>query len=523
MTDRKRGPSKNQEALASALVAFCRSEPYGQALLDLIRADGSEVYRAERSKERRIWNLYIYPSEALRSQFDIQLEILCSTAPFTPLHPRVMSAFDRELAHQLRYEPDFGILVAADPQAAEMVQRRAGLVAILVISTEGLVDGDYGGRNLAHLLNEVLLTVDHFDVRRPLTRAASFFGRSTDIDRISQLLRNDQHVGVFGLRKAGKSSLLNQVRRVQLDDQRPVAYMELNEFKSRSTRFRRVLTERLAQAVRERGFPVPKLRLEGGPSVETINEYWLDDLEAILDVCRSDKSPVIVIDEIDHAAERSHGDEPDLGRSTDERYEHYVTLTQLRGLAQTRSAEGKPSLCFLVAGVDSAIFESATQFDDTNSLYQMATIHTLGPMSDRELQNMTQRLGRRSGVKFASESIKGLHEEYGGHPFLSRQACSFVLRSRPTGEVPWEISPALLESAFSAEGLNTPLAELRTSLDGFERWYPDEAQGVLSRIVGSTAAGSRRDLEHAIAYGLLKPDTSLAMRGLSRLKWQGLK
>src|ERR1039458_7435779 len=67
-------------------------------------------------------------------------------------------------------------------------------------------------QTLRDLEEPYVARTDPYDESRPITDPTWFFGRNDLLDRLPAVLRQGQHAGLFGLRKVGKTSLINQLR-----------------------------------------------------------------------------------------------------------------------------------------------------------------------------------------------------------------------------------------------------------------------------------------------------------------------
>src|SRR5262249_36091940 len=78
--------------------------------------------------------------------------------------------------------------------------------------TRALADGTVSAETLRRLEEPFVARHDPYDEQRPVESEILFFGRGEALANIPQALLQGQHVGLFGLRKVGKTSLLNRIR-----------------------------------------------------------------------------------------------------------------------------------------------------------------------------------------------------------------------------------------------------------------------------------------------------------------------
>ena len=65
---------------------------------------------------------------------------------------------------------------------------------------------------LKSLENPYLIRSDPYEDYKPIQDPIWFYGRKKIIDRLADIVSQGQHVGIFGLRKIGRTSLLQQIK-----------------------------------------------------------------------------------------------------------------------------------------------------------------------------------------------------------------------------------------------------------------------------------------------------------------------
>ena len=441
--------------------------------------------------------------------FDIELDVLCLVADYDRVEPRVLQEMNDILATNRRADLEIAVIITQDSTATRLTRKRAGETAYVALTRDEVQTPDFTFREA---LAQTLLTVDHFNVTVPITEPSAFFGRTEDIRELQLAVRAGQHVGVFGLRKAGKSSLLNQLARVLNAEGYPVARIELEEFIDSPRHFKATVVDAMAEALVAAGRPLPPLRTDRAhPS--SVNDYWLSDIETIVRSTSSAAPIVLMCDEIDAALPvrtfREVSPDVDLGILR--------ALTQLRGLFQRMQSLGENYPVFVAAGVDPAIFARSQVREQANPLFQFARVYFIRPMNRDELADMVRTLGKRTGMKFRDHAlIDALLDEYGGHPLLTRKACSLVHLSRPEAQVPYSVPMEALQAAFAAEGPDTPHYAAMGMLEDFVTWFPEEGAALQKAVLQRTTSLSGDRLNHGREYGLLTRDDAIAMLTLLR-------
>jgi hypothetical protein len=494
----------NQQVLDQSVQSFANDYQYGHTLLAYLRRADAQVVRVERSRQNR-WLVHVVLPKRLGEMFDIDLEMMWMATDYDRVEPRVLEDLQLSL-RTARVDDEIAVLVSADPAAERMTRRRPGGTAVLPINAATLDKAP----DLGNALAKMLVTVDHFNVTVPILDPTAFFGRESDIEEARKCLRAGQHLGIFGLRKAGKSSLLNQIQRLVGEERWALARLDLNGYSGRAPRAIEDLLRRLHGSLHGLGFRPGALR-STGKTVRILRRYWLDDLTMLLDTAGDRTGVLIVIDEIDIVLP---GRIVAAGGDDTDRSLLIGAFTQLRSVAQQRQAEGKAYPVVLSAGVDPHIFEAPSTNGGDNPLYQFSRIVFLDPLDREALSQMVRTLGKRTGMRFRDHRlIDELREEYGGHPLLTRQACSWLHHNRPPNEIPYNVTVEDLQRAFDAGGTGTPLRHAQDTLDEFEDWYPEEAMRVRRIVAGETVDAS--EIRHAVDYGLVDADGRLRIRALT--------
>ena len=504
----------NQQVLNDFKAQFARSTTHGAELLAYLDRSDCGVWRCESDdRDRRRWWLNITLPERVADMFDAHLEIQLVYAEYERVEPRLLEVIQQRTRVDARVDPGVFVIASLDGSVSRLARRRRGEFAVIDLALDRL---GTDAPDIRHRMADVLTSVDHFDITSPIKDPSGFFGRQAEFDRIISALERGQSTGIFGLRKTGKTSLLNYVAQRRLEAGRPVVVVDISGLSDADDFRRRVVEGAARTALNLQGSEAPRLpRLKtvtpaGEPrgSSESLRSNWLRDLEAIADFV--DDHLEVFIDEIDQAyPPRSYLGEEEASRLL-------VALTQLRGMIQ--GADSDSGMVLVCAGTDPALFERPLlRSGADNLLYKLVRLMFLSPMNRDEMAEMVRDLGRRMGVRVRGhEVIDYLYDEYGGHPLLSRKACSLATQDRPRDQVPWHLPLSAVRDAASARGEGTPLQQASEILDSYSEWFPDEAD--LLRALWSpddeerelaTMLLSEDDsrVAHAAPYGLLRPGT----------------
>jgi hypothetical protein len=496
------GETPNQRLVREKLDEFSRTFKNGNVLRAYLEKNGVKLVEATRLEDRK-WRLIGALPEHIGNLFDVQGDVLIFATSFDHLQPRILTEMQREISRNTRFDNDLCFLATTDARATSLVRQRRGELAFLTINPERL--SNPSTPELRTLIAGLIATIDHFNVTTPITSPPAFFGRSREIRDITKELELGTHVGVFGLRKAGKSSLVAQVRAALEQQAWSTAWVDLGHYVGNAPLLVRDLIVQLASSAR------CAIQLAPTSSRGEVESMWLDDLAAICRNAGSEKRMLIVLDEFDLAT-------PGAAFATDsQQFELIATLSKLRGALQQHQANGISAPVVLAAGINPNLIEVANIHSRPNPLFQFLKIHYIEPLEREELAKMVRALGKKTGLKFTdAKAIDELLIEYGGHPLLSRQACSFVHEHRPAAQVPHDVSWPEVERAFQALGSNTPLQHAVQAAEEFTQIFPEEGQHVFDVLLGKRPAVDLGFARHARVYGLTDETGTISFRALSR-------
>jgi hypothetical protein len=254
-------------------------------------------------------------------------------------------------------------------------------------------------------------TDDVFDQHLP-ARLGEVFGRDEEIADLTGRILRGESVGVFGLRKIGKTTTVRAVTdRLDpltapqglgpegTDVRALVTWIDAQGARREHIRD---LAGRLGRQLAERG-------QRAGLSLET-PEPTLDGLEQVL-VSMLDGSPLpicIVIDECDLLFVRDNGSGPIPGITS--------LLGLLRAVAQTRGR-----LSVVLIGRDPAVTQTPLLEGVPNPFLAWFSVCWLGPLQREAADQMLVELGARIGLVVAPSTCELAWPWTGGHAFLHRQ------------------------------------------------------------------------------------------------------
>ena len=280
----------------------------------------------------------------------------------------------------------------------------------------GLLD-EYIGRYFQH--------ADFFDDRNAITDTLSFFGRAEILQRLGEELLRNQALGLFGLRKSGKTSVLIQLGFMLREY--PIVHIDLQTYSGSRYAvdlFNKII-DGLSSLESETPFPQFAPFPREQPAAELTAEF-IQRVNEYVSVIQNQtkyhnqkkyKLPILCfLDEVERIIPT-----PEDDREKAEEFNAFFGA--LRVLCQ----EKKMSLLVADVHPDCNRINSWTQAGvATNPVFSFFKEIFLPPFSEEETQDMLVNLGQLMGLEFDTATPQQIHYQSGGHPFVSRQIARFL-------------------------------------------------------------------------------------------------
>jgi hypothetical protein len=250
---------------------------------------------------------------------------------------------------------------------------------------------------------------DPYSESKPIQDPTWFYGRDPLLTLLPPVLAQGQHVGIFGLRKVGKTSFVNQLR--QRFVATPTVFIDYQAFSSSDALgYCQGILEQLYKEFSARH--VKGLQaLPPSPTLDSFRQTMTSWFEAWQQ--SGSRDPFLVIfDEIDTLfPDRSIHD-------SDRILSEYVTLFRmLRGLAQSSHC-----LVTLMIGYRAHV-NRHNQLSSTvgeNPMFRSFQEEHVGFLTEEDSQRMVQEIGLWREIRWDEEAASRVFYYCGGHPLLTR-------------------------------------------------------------------------------------------------------
>lgn len=453
------------------------------------------------------------PEEYISDGFGLEKETLLIISYFDSIESRTIQAAEKVLEkypYKNRVDNLCYFLVSNDQNIEiwmkEYYDMSINSKIIFPFSVIELMDSKNNQWFIRERLRKYSFDKDLFGYTLPLQDDRSFFGRQQILGRYIDAIKRCQNRGIFGLRKTGKTSLLFKIKRT-IEEQHlgQVLFFDCKHPKIQTQRWF-ILLNSISQSIASR-LGIKNFLTEDNP------EKSMSSFQYIMTIASKRNIKIILIfDEIEYISYFSKQNK----HWKDDYFEFWQTLWS----EQSTFA----NLCFIICGVNAYVTEKDSINGIQNPLFGIIQSEYLVGLSLEETSQMIKTLGRRMGLKFEYDCIQFLYEQYGGHPLLTRMACSWINRYLTTESRPLILSKQRVQEM--QKGFDSDPAfysYFGHIISEIREFYPDEyemlellAAGQISDFIELSSVNEF--VQHLNSYGLISwekgiPSISLPVAG----------
>lgn len=447
------GPS--EKGLAQFVEEFGAELPNGSSIRTLLDRAELTIRRAEPTpnatpdrKTPRTWLFWVEPANHIRQRFDLAPEILVLIIPADTAQARDIYKAEKALLRDYRLDRSVVFVLTRQERAASNLDgcwRSTGRA--YVFSTFAQIETVSDPQQwLTRSLLSQLGSADLFAPGPPVF-GWDFRGRKQETNDLLRHLRGGRPVGLYGLRKVGKTSLILFARRRLLEDS--VTASEGSEssgiltvpihldllrisFAERNLAgFMRQLILAAYSTLQDLGLEPSHIGLRSGlNNLETLRRLSSEEteregiylLETLVEwACKApgERQVLLFVDEYERLLS---------GDQEFPRRDGLAILEFLRGLVQTYPK----AFNFLIAGLTRKLASTPLVEARQNPLFNFTVDFPLAGLSQMEMNELVGKIGRRLFLSFSSDALELIWEETGGHPYLARALGRLVDKSIPT-------------------------------------------------------------------------------------------
>lgn len=441
-----------------------QDHPVTSTHLEVLQRLGSQFVHVSRCRNKGfegVWFVRVRLSGAIETGFGFTREVLFTYSPFVDLQSRIVSQITEELRGRAeRATPDIVFVSSPDPRLRTKLDDWSSPNLLLIPLDASISESPL---NFISLLREFLYTRDLFYETTPV-RGSKFFGRRKLLRALRDDVKSRSVSGVFGLRKAGKTSVLTELSD-NVDDHVVPILMDLEVFPAPpddpTPHILADLRLRLRDALEERKLGAEEL--VGLPDQPSITQWKTATQTLLKKLHTTGVSVLLMLDEVEYLT----SDKVDIQEG------ELPQISQLLGAFRSLVQETQ-NFTFILSGLTSAITESGRLYGRPNPLFSWAKSYYLGPFDKMDADELATSVGGRMGISIDPGGLQALHDGSGGHAFLYRSLASKTVQSLPTDVFRRHISATEVQRAYLPWKMGIA-GNVREMLDHVERYYSTEA------------------------------------------------
>ncbi|WP_139286309.1 ATP-binding protein [Tsukamurella tyrosinosolvens] len=439
-------------------------------------------------------------SGAIESAFGITREVMFFYTPYYDLQIRTFTKCKEVLAQLSKASreatPDLIFFSSPDDRLTIKLEDWSGIEFTAIPLAKDLSDEPI---EIVRLLRDHVYARDLFYETTPVS-GDRFFGRKSILQELKDDVINQRVSGVFGLRKSGKTSILQQLSGLIESESILPVFIDLEVLPSPPEDPTSTFVSNIAQkiAARLRQAQIPSVHIDdvmANPRPESLHLALSRVLE---NLAISQTRLVLLLDEIEFLTPT---DQIDVAEGSFSGVAQ--TLGVLRSLVQETS-----NFTFILSGLTNEILENGRLYGRPNPLFSWAKARYIGPLSRSEADELATAVGAQMGIELEPGALAALYDGSGGHAYLYRNLASAVV-----SELPVITYRRIMRQSDVLRKLIPWKRSIAGNLDEIfghlERYYPTEAV-LLEMLVESSdefatiASTEDRAIHHLASLGLLR-------------------
>ncbi|MFF3789507.1 AAA-like domain-containing protein [Streptomyces sp. NPDC001981] len=414
---------------------FLQQSDLRSRVATVLRTAGFVIVWVKEEGNGSRWALYLKLPGGLRESFGTAREILVWVVQSAEFQARTITqAAELILQERPRLCEDFSVVITHDPHTQQHAAETAETLETIFLGfcvTDFLQFKPFGEKDFIAALKNRLYARDLYDLPSAVHRSEDFFGRKVIVKELVTRLRSGGgHVGIFGLRKIGKTSLMYRLQTaLRNDDSVYVAHVDVERVDAIKQTAEHLLWN-LGESIYDSHRQIRRINdfqlfgqyrlFSAIPDASQVFELFDHDMRLLFSERR--RKLVLMFDEIELLSPLAPGSQ--WGNA-------FVRAWRLlRGLDQ----QYPNRLSFFVTGTNPSIFERNSIQGVESPVYNYFSITYLKPLPAEDVRSLLVDLGQRMGLNWRPEAVERVFSATGGHPALVRALASLVHRSIPRHE-----------------------------------------------------------------------------------------
>lgn len=451
----------------------------------------------------------VKPTSDFEIQFNLNRELIVVFSDYTDFEPRTLDAISeihRTNTQNLRIDRICSIIISRDNRieyrVKDILKNDTEMQMIVPFSYNELLSGDCRDKIINRFRNN-FFERDLFAFSAPLQKDLYFFGRRDYVQTLINRHFSGENSGVFGLRRSGKTSILNAVMRSLERINRKSIWLDCQEL--HFLRWNKAIYRIIEKISEEFNFKFN--HSEADYNENNTPSIFAKDLDHFFAESQQ-KSLLLLFDEIEQISFK-------LSLSDSWKKENDFTLFWqiIRMYFQSHQEQFN----FIIAGTNPTCIETIYINEHENPLYnQIKTDNYIIPFDVPQTEEMVNKLGGYMGLSFDNTVCATLKQDFGGHPFLIRHYCSAINRyiNDKNFQKPITITKAIYDQVMPIFIEKYAYNYCKLILEVLARYYPEENVFLEKLAIGDDKwleihKKSSELISHLVGYGIIEKNQGL--------------
>lgn len=443
----------------------------------------------------------VKPTDFFSEQFNLKREITVIFSDYKHFEPRTFDAisevYKRNTQH-FRIDRICSIIISKDNNVEEEIHH------ILKNDTEMQVVIPFHYSELQGGMKENLIVKrfkdyfyerDLFAFESPLKKDIYFFGRREYVHELISRHNSGENSGVFGLRRSGKTSVLQAVERATCVTDTQCVFIDCQDLYHYSWNHALYF---IINAIIEK-IKVSTIVKREDYDEDNANRQFALDLDNLIKETKKDI--LLLFDEIEQIT-------PQLGMK--ENWKGGDDFVKLWQTIRSNFHKWGNKFTFILAGTNPSAIEQISINKHDNPLYnQLKAESYLPPFNVDNTKDMVNKLGGYMGMLFDDVVCASLTKDFGGHPYLIRHFCSTINQYINENKLskPITVSLAIYNKVMPIFIEKSADNYCRFILKVLEDFYPEENKFLERLALGNLKSEEIYDpqmLAHLLGYGIIE-------------------
>ena len=448
----------------------------------------------------------VKPTDFFSEQFNLKREIVVIFAEYEHFEPRTFDAisevYKRNQQH-FRIDRICSLIISKDDGVEEeihhILKNDTEMQVVIPFRYSELQGGDCKTL-IVKRFREYFYERDLFAFESPLKKDIYFFGRREYVHELISRHNSGENSGVFGLRRSGKTSVLQAIERAAQFTETVCVFVDCQDLYHYSWN---IALFTIISLVNNKMGSLIDINKNVYTEDEANSQFALD-LEEIID--KSKKDLLLLFDEIEQIT-------PKLGmkenwRDGDDFVKFWQTI-------RSNFHKWGNRFTFILAGTNPSAIEQISINKHDNPLYnQLKAESYLPPFKVSDTKDMVNKLGGYMGMIFDDVVCAKLTQDFGGHPYLMRHFCSTINQYINENKLskPITISLAIYNKVMPIFVEKSADNYCRFILKVLEDYYPEENMFLQKLALGNLNESDMYDpqmVAHLLGYGIIESNQGL--------------